>query len=193
MNKRVLTALAVAAVAAVGIVAFELIAAEPATGGKTATTAPATCPVGGCGMQGGSCPMMAGGCCTMCKDSLTVAMTALDAAQKALDSGDKAAAGAQIAKAREALAKMQAMMAEAPPAGKFANARCPIMGSPIDAAKVPENLTRQYKGMNVAFCCGGCPAAWDKLTDAEKDAKLEAVMTTTTAPAAPGAMSGMHH
>ena len=55
---------------------------------------------------------------------------------------------------------------------EFVNARCPIMDSPIDPAKVPENLTREHKGKKVAFCCAGCPVAWDKLSDAEKDAKL---------------------
>ena len=58
----------------------------------------------------------------------------------------------------------------------FANAHCPIMtGSAIDPAKVTADLTRTHKGKKVAFCCAGCPAAWDKLTDAEKDAKLAAV------------------
>jgi len=55
----------------------------------------------------------------------------------------------------------------------FANTKCPIMGGAIDPAKVPESLTRVYKGQKVAFCCGMCPAKWDKLTDAEKDAKFQ--------------------
>ena len=63
------------------------------------------------------------------------------------------------------------------PAGapEFANDRCPIMGSPINPAKVAENLIRDYKGQKVAFCCAGCPAAWDKLTDTQKQAKLTKV------------------
>jgi hypothetical protein len=60
-------------------------------------------------------------------------------------------------------------------AAEFVNVRCPIMGTPIDPAAVPSELVRVYKGQKVAFCCGGCPAEWDKLTDAEKDAKLAAV------------------
>ena len=60
-------------------------------------------------------------------------------------------------------------------APQFVNARCPIMGTPIDPAKVPEELTRMHKGQKVAFCCPGCPLAWDKLSDAEKDAKLAEV------------------
>ena len=54
----------------------------------------------------------------------------------------------------------------------FANVRCPIMGSPIDAAKVPDSLVRTHKGRKIAFCCASCPEAWDKLSDAEKGAKL---------------------
>lgn len=54
------------------------------------------------------------------------------------------------------------------------NTKCPIMGTKIDPNKVPANLIREFKGQKVGFCCGGCPAAWDKLTDAEKEAKLNA-------------------
>ena len=58
----------------------------------------------------------------------------------------------------------------------FANANCPIMTkNAINPAKVPATLTRTHKGKKVAFCCAGCPKAWDKLTDAEKDAKLAKV------------------
>ena len=54
----------------------------------------------------------------------------------------------------------------------YANARCPIMGTTIDPANVPETLVREHKGQKVAFCCSGCPVAWDKLTEPEKAAKL---------------------
>jgi len=47
-----------------------------------------------------------------------------------------------------------------------------MMGTKIDPAKVPESLTRTYNGKKVAFCCAGCPVAWDKLSDADKTAKL---------------------
>jgi len=55
----------------------------------------------------------------------------------------------------------------------FANTKCPIMGGAIDPAKVPESLTRVYKGKEIAFCCAMCPGQWDKLTDAQKDARLQ--------------------
>jgi hypothetical protein len=56
------------------------------------------------------------------------------------------------------------------------NVRCPIMGTKIDPADVPEELTRQWKGKTVGFCCPGCPAKWDELTDEQKKEKLKAVM-----------------
>lgn len=67
--------------------------------------------------------------------------------------------------------------AQSQPAGKSAvvNNRCPIMGGAVDPATVPASLTRQYKGQTVGFCCGACPGQWDKLSDADKDAKLAKV------------------
>jgi YHS domain-containing protein len=63
------------------------------------------------------------------------------------------------------------------PAGaRIVNERCPISGMKIDPNKVPENLTRMYKGQKIGFCSDVCPEQWDKLRDAEKQAKLEAVM-----------------
>ena len=50
------------------------------------------------------------------------------------------------------------------------NARCPIMGG-----KPVATLTRDYNGQTVGFCCGMCPGQWDRLTDAQKDAKLAKV------------------
>ena len=61
------------------------------------------------------------------------------------------------------------------PAAKFVNTRCPMMNAPIKPEKVTEALTREYNGQKVAFCCSMCTGAWDKLSDAEKDAKLKAV------------------
>jgi len=58
---------------------------------------------------------------------------------------------------------------------KFANVRCPIMGTELDLANVPEDLQRTYKGQKVAFCCAGCPSKWDALSDEEKAEKLAAV------------------
>lgn len=60
--------------------------------------------------------------------------------------------------------------------GKIVNAKCPKIGNPIDPAKDTDKLTRYYKGKKVGFCCAGCPTAWDKLTDVEKETKLSKVL-----------------
>ncbi|NQU75799.1 MAG: hypothetical protein HQ546_05740 [Planctomycetes bacterium] len=71
-----------------------------------------------------------------------------------------------------------AEMVQKSQAAGFVNVRCPIMGTTIDPANVSDSLTRTHKGNKVAFCCAGCPATWDKLSDAEKDAKLAKVVLT---------------
>jgi hypothetical protein len=57
---------------------------------------------------------------------------------------------------------------------KVVNVRCPITGNKIDPDKVPADLTREWKGQKIGFCCAACPPAWDKLTDEQKQAKLDA-------------------
>ena len=42
-------------------------------------------------------------------------------------------------------------------AGKPVNAKCPVSGKDIDAEK-----TVVYKGQTIAFCCGKCPAGFEK-------------------------------
>lgn len=37
---------------------------------------------------------------------------------------------------------------------------------------VTKNLTRDYKGRKIGFCCDGCPEEWDRLANADKDARL---------------------
>ncbi|MFT3685551.1 MAG: hypothetical protein QM783_11585 [Phycisphaerales bacterium] len=50
------------------------------------------------------------------------------------------------------------------------NATCAIMhDEPVD----PE-LTTEWKGQKVGFCCKGCIPKWNKLTAAQKDAALAA-------------------
>ena len=57
----------------------------------------------------------------------------------------------------------------ASPSTAAANAKCPMTGKAVDGTH-----TVSYKGQNVGFCCGNCPANWAKLSDADKDAKLAA-------------------
>ena len=58
--------------------------------------------------------------------------------------------------------------------GKIAvvNAKCPITGGALGSDGVVEKLTRDFKGRKIGFCCDGCPEEWDRLTDADKDARL---------------------
>jgi hypothetical protein len=63
-----------------------------------------------------------------------------------------------------------------PPAAAVVNATCPITGGALPPGGVPENLTRDYKGRKIGFCCDGCPEAWDKLTDAAREANLAKAM-----------------
>jgi len=99
------------------------------------------------------------------------ALTSIDAALKALEKGDRAAAIRHLTAARLNIQTAHVALAKhVKPT--FVNAVCPLMGAPIKPEKVTAKLTREYKGQKVGFCCGGCPEAWDKLTDAQKEAKL---------------------
>lgn len=49
----------------------------------------------------------------------------------------------------------------------FANETCPMMGG-----KPTEELTRQWNGKTIGFCCEGCPEKWDELSEEEKAAKF---------------------
>jgi len=163
MSKKIL----VSALLAVGVAfgAMTWVANAKDMGTPTTSTAPAAC----CAMH----------------DTL---VKALDDATKAVEAGNKDAALAAIKKAKDAVNACPKMKGKCPmmsgtcsptmggattePAA-FINTKCPIMGGKIDPAKVTPALTREYKGQKIAFCCSDCPAAWDKLTDAQKDEKLK--------------------
>jgi len=105
------------------------------------------------------------------------AITSIDAALKALEKGDRASVIRHLTAAR--LNIQTAHFALAKHVGPtFVNAVCPLMGSPIKPEKVTASLTREYKGQKVGFCCAGWPEEWDKLTDAQKEAKLEKAKPT---------------
>jgi hypothetical protein len=105
---------------------------------------------------------------------LPMASKSIDKAIKAIQAKDSKTALAELDKVQKMLAVMnEAIGKHVKP--KFANVRCPIMNAPIKPDKVTKNLIREYKGQKIAFCCAGCPSAWDKLTDKEKDTKLTKV------------------
>lgn len=58
---------------------------------------------------------------------------------------------------------------------QFANAKCPIMGG-----KPKAELTAEYEGKTIGFCCDGCPQKWDALSDEEKAEKLAAASGEAT-------------
>lgn len=64
----------------------------------------------------------------------------------------------------------------------FINDRCPIMGTKINVERIPAELTRMHGEHKVGFCCGGCPAQWDRLPEAEKAARLQKVATGPQPP-----------
>jgi hypothetical protein len=52
------------------------------------------------------------------------------------------------------------------------NSRCPMMPDhPLGGKKM---VTTAYNGKTVGFCCAGCVPEWNKLSDAEKQARLVA-------------------
>ena len=55
---------------------------------------------------------------------------------------------------------------------KADNTKCPGTLAPVN----PSVPTVAYKGKNIGFCCGKCPAAFAKMTDAEKDAAVAKAM-----------------
>ncbi|HEG43067.1 MAG TPA: hypothetical protein ENH94_03355 [Phycisphaerales bacterium] len=110
---------------------------------------------------------------------LPMVSKSMDKAIKAIEAGNKKTALAELHKAQKMLAAIKNGIGKLVKP-KFANVRCPIMGSPIIPDRVTDSLIRDYKGQKIAFCCGGCPGPWDKLTDAEKDAKLAKVKPKPT-------------
>jgi hypothetical protein len=93
-------------------------------------------------------------------------------ARKAVEMGHKTHALAELKKIEQLLAVVNLTLSQHAKPG-FVNATCPIMGSKIHSERVTADLIREYKGGKVAFCCAGCPSAWDKLSDSLKQVKLQ--------------------
>jgi hypothetical protein len=111
---------------------------------------------------------------------LPAASSSVDRALTSLVAGDTKTAMLELQKIKKLLAATHTALGKHVKP-KFANVKCPIMGAPINPEKVAKTLIRDYKGQKIAFCCGGCPATWDKLTDAQKEAKLAKVKPAKTA------------
>ncbi len=118
------------------------------------------------------------------KGGMDSAIKTIDQAIAAVENGHKDAALAALKQAKATLQECQEhCLAQAGGAGSYANTNCPTMGGKIDPAKVTPALTRTFNGKTIAFCCGGCPGAWDKLSDQEKQAKLAKVTPASSQPA----------
>jgi hypothetical protein len=111
---------------------------------------------------------------------LVAAMAAVDDAIKAIDTQNTATAKQQLVKVRKLLKKVHDSQMKLVLNNAAINDQCPISGKKINRMNTPESLTRMHKGQKVGFCCPECPPQWDKLTEAEKDAKLQEV--TAIAP-----------
>jgi hypothetical protein len=59
---------------------------------------------------------------------------------------------------------------------------CPISGEKIQPANVQPGLVRQFKGCNVAFSSAASVQQWDKLSDQEKQQKLNKVLAPQYSP-----------
>lgn len=57
------------------------------------------------------------------------------------------------------------------PAPAGINAKCPISGEAIEA----DSPTADFHGQKVAFCCSNCIKKWDAMSDADRQAKLDAM------------------
>ena len=118
------------------------------------------------------------GCMKKCQanmEDVAAAKAAIKAAIEAIDAGNAATAKVEMEKADKLLSNVHKCMKENMQQMPCSNTKCPIEGKSIDRMDCPKKLTCMYKGSKVGFCCAGCPAEWDKLTDEEKDAKLKDV------------------
>ena len=109
----------------------------------------------------------------VCSQHLPALQNSIKSIIGQIESGNQQAALLELKRVQNTLESLRtALERQMKPA--FANTNCPIMGTPIQATSVPPSLTRSLNGQMVAFCCPGCPAAWDRLSPAEKVAKLTA-------------------
>jgi hypothetical protein len=64
-----------------------------------------------------------------------------------------------------------------PPRLKVVNSFSPITYNRIDPNNVPPEYMRTFKGQIVGFCCANCVAQWDRLTDEQRQERLDKAMS----------------
>ena len=160
----------------------------PRAGGACGVAMAASKPSCGGQCHRGACPgpCASGDRCKVAKTHLDTALADLDAAvaaaAQAVENGNTDAALARLGQATTLIADTREHLktpcgpkgSTNAADGRPVNARCPMMGSRLDPEKVPARLTRRIEGQTVGFCCAACPQAWDKLTPAQRSAKLRA-------------------
>ena len=111
--------------------------------------------------------------CKATMDDVAAAKMSIKTANEAIDRGDIATAKSELAKADMLMTKAHTCMKENVEKMPCMNSKCPTCGKSIDRMNVPVSNTAMYKGTKVGFCCPNCQPAWNKLTDSEKDAKVQ--------------------
>lgn len=109
-----------------------------------------------------------------CSIEISNVKKAVENAIAAIDKLDPTTARRELEEAEKILTNLQIKMQQQQKMmqRECANDRCPITGKDIEQ---DTEFSRMHKGMKVCFCCPACPPQWDKLSDEEKDAKLQAV------------------
>jgi hypothetical protein len=64
------------------------------------------------------------------------------------------------------------------------NSICPIEKGTVNRSAVPAELTAEFEGQRIGFCCLDCPGKWAKLSDTEKRARLKEVLALQAADSA---------
>lgn len=122
------------------------------------------------------CMMNCTECCEKNMKNTAEVLVLLDEAVKAMDTANAADAKMKIEKAKLMLKEMHAAQKKCMETMPAAMDRCPMTGKKIDLMGTPENQTRLHKGKKIGFCTPACTLLWDKLTDQEKNQKLETMM-----------------
>ncbi len=165
MKKNVVIALS--SVLLIGLISLSIMAAE----GSTIE------PNKECTLQDmHECTMKCTQCCEKNMKDTAGVLVLLDEAVKAMDTTNTADAKMKIEKAKTMLKEMLTAQKKCMETMPAAMNRCPMTGKKIGQMDLPDSQTRLYKGKKIGFCTPACPLLWDKLTDQEKDQKLETMM-----------------
>lgn len=109
-----------------------------------------------------------------CPSRSAQAVPILNEAIKLLRAGNPEGALAQLAKAQELIAS-DARRGTSVGVKSVSNEYCPITGNRIDPRNVSASLTREFRGQRLGFCVAASPDLWDKLSEAERETRLESV------------------